>query len=123
MNSMTREEWKKLTPQEKKRIYYKENKEKLKMHREKYYNAHRDEINEKMREYSKKHYQENKEYYRQYEKKRLPLMREKMTCECGAKISKNGFYSHKKSQKHQDYYVNRYQQNHSPAENLDADTD
>ena len=76
---------------EKRRQRYKLNREKYLEQRKQYYELNR----EKYLELRKQYYELNKE-------KILELDKQKMTCECGCVIRRNGFTEHKRTQKHQD---------------------
>ncbi len=93
--------------------YREDNKEKIKQYREDnkdHYKQYRENNKEKIKQYREdnrdKIIQFKKEYY-QLNKDRINEIRtEKITCECGAIISKTNIAKHKKTKKH----INRTQQ-------------
>ena len=82
-----------------------------------YYQDNREQINEKHKEYrqdnkekTKKYRQDNKEKFKEYKKEYYQnnikeKAKEKITCECGAIITKCNINRHTKSIKHQGYMV------------------
>jgi hypothetical protein len=96
------------------KAYREENKEKEKLRHQKYYHENINKIKEyyltnrdKLNEQKKSHYHENKEEINS--KKR----EEKITCECGSIVRKDGLQEHKQSKKHQEYItVNHTQESH-----------
>ena len=94
----------------------KEQKEKKKEYHKQYYEDNR----EKRNEYDKKYYQKNKqynnynEYYKKYSKKYYQKnkqkinekLKEKITCECGATITKCNKPRHNKTKKHINFINN-----------------
>ena len=68
---------------------YENNKDKVKEYGKKYYENNKD----KVKEYGKKYYENNKEKLNETQK-------EKITCECGCLIRKNGLQEHKRTKKH-----------------------
>lgn len=90
--------------QEKQKEDIKNNPEKYKQKSKKYREKHRDKINDKQKEDRKnnpekyKNYDKNK--YEKNKEKILEKQKEKITCECGALVSRNHLARHKKSMKH-----------------------
>ena len=72
--------------------YRNDNKEKIKENNKKYSVDHREES----KEYFKKYYAEHKEEIHEKNKERI-------TCDCGRQVRKNGIPRHKKSQFHKDF--------------------
>lgn len=126
----TRERWfiennecvNKYIPTRSKKEYYKEHEKELKEKKKKYYDDHKQEINERNKKYYKEHEKEIKEYnkeYRQRNKQELSqqkkLYREKnkdkikekqkikITCVCGAELTKRHIRRHERSKKHQQF--------------------
>ena len=121
---------------EKNKIYYENNKEKLSEIYKKYYENNKEEINEKQKkyhennkeernEYSKKYYENNKEKLNECSKKwrennkeyiieknkiyyenNKEKLSEKITCECGAIVTKNALLHHRKTKKHISFFNN-----------------
>ena len=78
-----------------KKQYYLDNKDEIKQYHNQYYQDNKDELKQ-----SKKQYQEdNKDKIKEYRK-------QKVTCECGAIITKRCKTRHIKSKKHQDFIQN-----------------
>ena len=105
---------------EKQKEYYQDNKNHIKQYIKKYYQdnkehykEYRQDNKEQIKEQSKKYREDNKEYYKEkkkeyYEKNKdkiLEKRKEKITCECGAIITKPMFNRHTKSIKHQGYFI------------------
>ena len=84
---------------EKKKEYYEDNMEKIKEISKKYQQDNK----EKTKETRKKYYEKNKEKILEINKKYYE--KNKITCECGAIISKPHFNRHTKSIKHQGFIV------------------
>jgi len=79
---------------EKFKDYYNDNKEKIKKQSNEYYKDNKQQILEKRKDYQEKN-----------KKKISEKNKEKITCECGAIITKSHFVRHTKSIKHQGYIV------------------
>lgn len=77
---------------EKQKQYREDNREQIKEHKKQY----REDNKEKIKENDKKYYEKNKD-------KILEKMKEKITCECGAIITKCHFNRHTKSIRHRGY--------------------
>jgi len=94
-------------PSRTKKEYYQDNKEQFK----KYQEDNKEKFKEYYKEYHKEWYEKNKdkinerkkEYYENNKDKILEQKKEKITCECGATITKSHFNRHLKSIKHQGY--------------------
>jgi len=105
----TMKEWREANKEkiaERKKKKYHKNKEKLKVKYEKNkekiaikQKGYRKKNKEKLNEYRKKDYQKNKE-------KILEKAKEKITCECGAFLTKNHLLRHYTSKKHQKFICN-----------------
>jgi len=76
-------------PDRTKKEYYQDNKEKLTEQKKQYYENNKEALAEKKKEYREK----NKETIAEQKK-------EKITCECGCIVRKDGLVRHKKSNKH-----------------------
>jgi len=88
--------------------YRADNKDKFIEYLKQYYNDNKQAILEKQKENNKEYYEKNKqailekkqEYYNDNKQTLLEKMKEKITCECGAEISKIYIYKHRKTKKH-----------------------
>ena len=84
--------------------YRLENKQKRKETQAKYYIEHKEEIKEYHVKYKKEHKEEIKEreakYYTEHKDEIKEKNREKVTCECGAIVTKGNLKRHQKSPKH-----------------------
>lgn len=111
--------------------YWQKNKEEIIKKNRKYWHEHKEEIYNKHKQYIEEHKQDIQVYQRQYqpqwylknkkdhnkkskewyEKNKKELLEKrntKMTCECGATISKNNISTHKKTKKHEDNMNKKY---------------
>lgn len=87
---LSRTEEKKKFDFERKKKYRLENSEMLKEQKRLYYESNRETIKQRKRD----EYQNNKEKFKEERK-------QKVDCQCGAKVSKSGLSKHKKTEKHQ----------------------
>jgi len=86
-----------------KKEYYCDNRKKILTHRKEYYEKNKDIINKKNKDYYEKNKEKKKQYYSDNKEKIKEYKKIKITCECGSKIIKNKYNTHKKSQKHKVY--------------------
>jgi len=89
--------------------YYENNKEKIREGQKEYYENNREKIREGQKEYyennREKYIEKQKDYYENNREKYNSRKKEKITCECGAVISRGNILQHKKSTKHIDYLI------------------
>ena len=94
------------TPKEYGKKYHEENKEKIAEKNKDYYEENKEKFAEKNKDY----YEENKEklteYHKEYrnqnKEKIAEKVKEKVTCECGCIVRRDGLGGHKKSKNHLD---------------------
>ena len=86
---------------------YEANKEKILEQNKNYYEQHKEDIIEKVKKYNEENVEQIKnnkmEWYQKNKEKILQKQKVMITCECGAKIRKDGQTEHCRSQKHKDY--------------------
>ncbi len=97
---------------EQRKRYVERNKDKLKEQQHAYYENNKEVINKKKIEYNKKYkethkeevkiknYNQNKKYRETHKEELNTKLREKVTCECGAIVSKGFLWRHKKTNAH-----------------------
>ena len=86
------------------KIYYVENKEKLTEQKKDYYENHKEMVLKYVKEYrikNKDQIKENRQKYRQENKEKISKnKKEKILCDCGCFIRKDGITEHKLTKKH-----------------------
>ena len=93
---------------EQRKIYNENNKDKITEQRKIYYEKNNEKLNEQSKDYSKKYREthkkeildKNKRYQQNHKEELNAKMRENVTCECGATITKGYMSEHKKTNKH-----------------------
>ena len=80
--------------------YYQEHAKELKQQTKQYRIEHKEEIKQKKAEYYLEHKEEFKQQHLKYYQEHKEELSQKITCECGAIVSKNSLTRHKKRQIH-----------------------
>jgi len=86
-------------------LYRKDNKKKISEYQTEYYLNNKEYFSLKSIEYSKNNTEKIAKYKAEYYLNNKEYNKEKITCECGSEITKGSFTRHKKSKKHQKYFV------------------
>jgi len=87
--------------------YREENRDKLKELNKKWREDNKELLKEKRKKYIEENKYTVKETKKKYYEKNKEQKKEKITCECGSKVRKDGLTQHKKSKKHQTYLENK----------------
>ena len=86
--------------------YYENNKEHIIEQRKIYHENNKEKLNEYAKKYREEHTEEKREYNKNYYENNKEKLSEKITCECGSIVRKDGLTHHHKSKKHLSFLDN-----------------